>query len=193
MKLFLVSFITSLALLTAVQTRLAAQRYTQEPGHEAVLSTDPAATKSFDQVKFFSHQNLASALKALRVMANRICVIVPVGDTYQDVKKGEILSATRTSEFMLMLADRDFTANAGQMTGTPTSPGILALKDLTIQDFLTQPLVIGGRAVVVRPGAGAIVQMEWKEGDTALIGRESWHQLFHADAGHMRVEIGRRS
>lgn len=193
--LLIVAFLTSIALLTAVQTRLAEQRWTKAPGQEAQLSADPAATKSYETVKFYSSNSIVDALGDLKVMANRACLIVPIGDDYANEKKGEIMSSTRTSDFMLMIADKDFSKDASQMMGSPASPGILALKDLAVTDFVRRPLTIAGRVVPVQPGAGALVELQWqeeKEKNLILRGRECWNQIFRVAAGHERVEVGRR-
>lgn len=191
--LLIVAFITSVALLTATQTRLAAQRYTQTPGTEAQLSTDPAAPKSFELVKFYSSQNVKNALGDLRVTANRACLIVPLGDDYANKREGNLHTSKRSSQFMLMIADKDFSKDASQMTGTKASPGILALKDLAVADFTSKPFVIGSRVVMIAPGAGALVQLEWQERDAIVQGRECWHQIFHAAAGEVVTQIGRRA
>lgn len=192
-----IMFVSTLALLSAVNTAVSAARYHQaSPADPAVLSDDSSDPKLFEKVAFYPDRNLARALTDLRVMKNRVCLIVPQGDTYENERKGQIARSDRTTEFMLIMADRDFSIDAGQLGSTPRSPGILNLKDLAVDLLVKKSFVVESQVVYFAPSAGAVVQLDWKE-DRApaadMKGRECWHQLFIANAGTERTEIGRRT
>jgi hypothetical protein len=197
-KASFIMFLSTLALLTAVKTDLAGRHYSQSVlDQPAVLSTSASDPLLFEHVTFYSNKNLQQALQQLRVMDNRVCMLVPLGDSYLSERKGNELRSARLSEFMLMIADKDFSIDTGRMTASYTTPGILALKDLAVE-ALTQrqySIVDHGRTfrVVLEPDAGAVMQLEWQEKDNpALVGRECWNQIFRAvDAGELRRSIGR--
>lgn len=190
-------FVTTLALLTTVSNTLAAARYSQpSPGEPAVLSENPSDPKIFDKIAFYPERDLGRALADLRIMENRVALIVPQGDTYENERRGQVATSARTTELMIIIADRDFSIDAKQLKATSQSPGILNLKDLTVQLLTRKSFVVEGIVVWIAPSAGALVQMDWKEDKAPaadLKGRESWHQLFVANAGHQETGIGRRT
>lgn len=191
-------FVSTIALLSAVSGALGAARYDQpSPAEPAVLSTDPSDPKLFDKVAFYPDRNLAKALADLRISADRVALIVPQGDTYETAKPGQIAHAARTTEFMIILADRDFSIDSKQMQASANTPGILNIKDLTVQLLVQKSFVIEKQVIYFAPNAGAIVQLGWQEDGKVPVadmrGRECWHQLFLANAGNLRTEIGRRT
>lgn len=192
-----IMFISTLALLATVSDTLGAARYSQPtPADPAVLSADPGDPKLFGKISFYPDRNLARALVDLRVTADRLALIVPLGDDYKSERKGQVVRSERTSELMVIIADRDFSINATQMGPTRHSPGILTMKDLTVRLLTQNSFMIEGRIVYFEPTAGAIVQMGWQEDNkpaTDTKGRESWQQLFVANAGDQATEIGRRT
>lgn len=202
-------FVSSLALLGTVQSTLAAANIAQsleytEGGQPAWALTSPGvnyhglAIPFFEKVSFYPESNLGRALLDLRAPQNRICLIIPQGDTYETGKRGEIAQAVRTTEFMLIIATRDLSIDASQLRPTRQSPGILNLKDLAVELLTKESFVIEDRVIWFAPSAGAVVQIDWKDDSDRPLkadmrGRESWHQLFTANAGEQRTEIGRRS
>lgn len=198
MKFLGLMFVSTLALLNTVSAQLVAARYTQaSPADPAVLSTNPSDHKLFEKVAFYPERNLARALTDLRISADRVALIVPQGDTYETATPGETARAARTTEFMIIMADRDLSIDAKQMGSSSRTPGILNIKDLAVQLLVQKSFVIEKHVVWFAPSAGAIVQMNWLEDNKAPAadtkGRESWHQLFTANAGSIRAETGRRS
>jgi hypothetical protein len=188
-------FLSTLALLTPVKEALTNVRYSQPaPSVEATLSTEPSDPKLFDQVNFHSSKNFAQALRDMRVIRDRVAIIVPLGDDYENELAGTVMKSTRTTEFMIMIADKDFSIDSSQLGSTRQSPGILAIKDLTVQLLVQKPFQIGARTVVIQPAAGAIVALEWEEEKNApTVGRECWNQGFRAYAGFTSTPFGRRT
>jgi hypothetical protein len=190
-------FLSTLALLTAVKTDLSARHYSQPtPNDPAVLSTDLSKPLLFERVEFFSNKNLQQALQQLRLMDNRICLLVPIGDDYTNTIAGNTLTSQRATEFMLMLADRDFSIEAGKMTASFDTPGILALKDLAVEALMQSKKIVSDRGtkfvVAFQPGVGAVIQLEWEQKDTPeLVGRECFGQIFRVNASVQHVAIGR--
>jgi hypothetical protein len=191
-------FVSTLALLTTVSGALGAARYEQSsPAAPAVLSTDPSDPKLFDKVAFYPDRNIARALSDLRISADRVALIVPQGDTYETATPGETAHAARTTEFMVIMADRDLSIDSKQMTPSARTPGILNIKDLAVQLLVQKSFSIESHVIYFAPSAGAIVQLGWQEDNKAPVadmrGRECWHQLFLANAGSLRTSIGRRT
>jgi hypothetical protein len=194
----IMAFVTTLALLTTVSGALAAARYEQSsPAEPAVLSTNPADPKLFDKVAFYPERNIARAFADLRIVGDRVALIIPQGDTYETERQGQIASADRTTEFMIIMADKDLSIDAKQMAPSARTPGILNLKDLTVQLLIEKSFVIEKQIVYFAPSAGALIPIGWQEDNKApaadMKGRECWHQLFLANAGALRTSIGRRT
>lgn len=193
----LLMFVTTLALLAAVQARVEAAHYSQPaPGDPAVLSSSGSDPKLFEHTAFYPDRNLARALNDLKIGDNRIALFVPLGDEHKVETKGTVVTSQRYTEFMMVMADRNFGIDAKQLGASGTSPGILNMKDLTVELVTRESFLIGSRVVGVVPDAGAIVQMEWQEdrrpaADTS--GRECWNQIFRAYVGEMHTSVGRRT
>jgi hypothetical protein len=194
----LTMFVSTLALLTTVSGALGSARYDQpSPAEPAVLSENPSSPKLFEKIAFYPDRNIARALADLRLSQDRIALIVPQGDTYETERKGEIASSDRTTEFMIIMADRDLSIDAKQMTPSTRTPGILNIKDLTVQLLVSKSFVVEKQVIYFAPSAGALIPIGWQEDNKAptadMKGRECWHQLFLAKAGSLRTSIGRRT
>src|SRR4051812_13772253 len=127
-------FLSTFALLNFVKTNLAARRYNQPtPGSPAVLSTNNADPHLFERVEVASQQDLATSLKRLRLMQDRLCLIVPIHNDYRNKLSGNSLSSIRSTAFMLMISDRDLTNTIGTMAPNAFSPGLLNLQDLVVK------------------------------------------------------------
>src|SRR2546423_925108 len=125
-KLAVIMFVSTLALLTTVSGALGAARYDQpSPAEPAVLSDDPSSPKLFEKIAFYPDRNIARALADLRLSQDRIALIVPQGDTYENERKGNIAYSDRTTEFLVIMADRDLSIDAKQMGSSARTPGIL--------------------------------------------------------------------
>ncbi len=197
-KFALIMFVSTLALLNAVSAELSAARYSQpHPADPAVLSTNPSDPKLFDKVAFYPDRNVARALADLRISESRVALIVPQCDTYAAERKGNIAHADRTTEFMVIMADRDLSIDAKQMTPSTQTPGILNIKDLAVQLLVQKSFIVEKRVIYFAPSAGAIVQLGWEQDTKVPVadmrGRECWHQLFTANAGEISTSIGRRT
>src|ERR1051326_8111837 len=195
MRIIFMAFVSTLALLNTVSAAITGAHYRQNLDSSYSLSDNVADAKLFDRVAFYSNRNLARALEDLRITQSRVCLIVPIGDHYAGGKSGDIGQSERFTEFMLVMSERDFSINAG-LGVTNQSPGILNIKDLAVNLLTRKSFSVEGLIVRVSPDAGAIVQMEWKEdrqpaADTS--GRECWNQIFRANAGIIRTEMGRRT
>lgn len=193
-----IMFVSTLALLASVRDTLAAAHYSQpSPSVPAVLSDQPTDPKLFEQIAFYPEDNLGRALVDLRVMKDRVCLVVPQGDTYANERSGQVATSTRTTQFMLIIADRDFSMDAKQMGSTRMSPGILNLKELTVNLLTAQSFIVEGRVIYFDPDSGAVVQWDLKDdskGPTAdMKSRESWTQLFTVNAGDHSRSVGRRT
>src|SRR5258707_663226 len=76
------------------------------PGAAAVLSTDTSKPKLYERVEFYSNKNPEMAMQQLRLMENRVGLIVPVGDDYANQKKGNAVTSERTTDFMVLIMDK---------------------------------------------------------------------------------------
>src|SRR5688572_21331605 len=110
------TFIPTLELLDKVKTLLAA------------LETAPGV-KLFDKVEFFAHADIVAALEDLRIFKQKVCLIVPSGDSYENAEAGTDLRSEVQREFVLLFADRDYGKRQDASTGDATRKGVIYMKD----------------------------------------------------------------
>jgi hypothetical protein len=202
-------FLSTLSLLNAVKADLAGRHFIQSSSTApAILSNSSSDPKLFELVEISSDQDLVVAMKRLRVMNSRVCLIVPLHDDYANKKEGMTFQSERAMSFMLLITDRDITPGAGTMQPNIQTPGILNLKDLVVaaltqksKSITEKDLATGANVsfvVALIPHSGAMLRLEWEEGGNkpgsqSVVGRECWTHIFTVPhAGIVRTNIGRQ-
>jgi hypothetical protein len=188
-------FLSTVSLFNAIKGDLESRRYTQSsPGLAAALSTGPDDKKLFQRVIAHAGKNPEATLEEMRLMENRIAIIAPAGDEHKRQKLGRSTTAERSTDFVVLIMDKNFSASRGTIAGTAESPGLLNLKDLTVAALTQQSYDVDGLVCAIEPDHGAPVTLEWKEkGASENTGREAWGQLFHIEsAGVISIQAGRR-
>lgn len=163
------AFIPTLELLAKVKTRLAA--LTSAPG---VLL--------FDKVEFYAHINIVSALEDLRIFKQRVCLIVPSGDSYESENAGTDLRTVAYRDFVLLFADRDYGRRQDASSGDAQRVGVVGITNIIESDLLGANLDYAPRLIHLHPVEGSPVLLTSQDKDR-LNGREAWTMTWRYCAG----------
>ena len=177
--LTLMAAIATLDLMGALQTRLAAMTLTDEP----------SAPKVFEEVRFSAKKNFLQAVSDLQVANTDVCLIHPVGDTYENARLGAVLQSERFTEFMLLIGTADYSAETGELLDRPDGPSVLTMKDRILEQLTGDNLgFTGPERVALEPLAGAVMQLSYEENGAEIAGRQVWQQVFRTRCGITRVK-----
>lgn len=136
--------------------------------------------RAFEVVAYYSAPDLIRALQELRIHKNRVCLIIPDSDEYENEVSGRVLFTRCFRRVLILLADRDFGRRQDAATGDGTNPGVILLDNLVISDLLGQTLGFDG--VRVEPVFAQPVLITGKERDETT-GREAWQIELMIEAG----------
>ena len=173
----LMAAITTLALMGALKTRVEAM----------TLADLDGSPKAFSEVRFSAKKNFLQAVADLQVANTDVCLIHPVGDTFETKRLGAVLEVERTTEFMLLIGTADFSAETGEMLDRPDGPSVLTLKDRVLEQLTGDNLGFTGvERVSLEPLAGAVMQLAYEENGAEIAGRQVWQQVFRTRCGVTR-------
>lgn len=177
------TFVHTLDLLAALKTRLEA---IQLPNTFSAVTGYP---KLFETVVIWAVQDLVKALQGSFTYDDRVCIIVPGGDTHDHARKGAVLSVHRDTEVHLLFADRNYGKENLALVGEAgETPGVLFIKDLVIDQLTGEKL--GFQNIALSPTSGDPMTLSNKEQENAS-GRDCWAQSFTTNAGIMQVTHSR--
>ena len=168
-------FIPTIDIMAALKTFLAAIVLTPAEG-------ETPEVKLFDKVEFYTMPNLVKALEDLRIFKQRVCLIVPSGDEFDNEVEGRQLTSDADYEFVLLMADRDYGRRQDASTGDDKRPGVIRIKDIVIKELLGENLGFAPRRLNFRPIDGGPVLLSEKQREEAS-GREAWQITWQCDAG----------
>jgi hypothetical protein len=175
------TFVHTLDLLVALKTAIAALQL------PATYDTVPDYPKAFTSVEIYRSQNLLKALEELIVQEDRVCFIVPGGDTHNSETLGNVMQLSRATDIHLLLADRIYgDKNAPLIGETGTGPGVIVLKDVLIDGLVGKTFDF--KNVVLAPTSGEPFHLTDRERENAT-GRDCWAQSFTTRAGLAKVAI----
>ena len=141
-------FVPSLSILSALKAALV------EIPHPT-LAGEPL----FEVVDFHENKKLAEALKDLVTVKQRVAVIVPGGDLYENIKEGRTVRSVRTSTFDILAADRAWTKGGyAAVFGGEKNVGVLRMKDLVIAHLITR-CQLGLPSVILQPNEAAFITL----------------------------------
>jgi hypothetical protein len=125
-----VSFVTTVSILAALKAQL----------ESLPLPGTTTGEKLFERVDFHENKKLREALADLVIIKQRVAIIVPRGDSYENFREGRIIRSKRTSTFDLLFADRAWTKGGHEAVfGGPKNVGTLVMKDLVVDHFVANP------------------------------------------------------
>ncbi|HLP01675.1 MAG TPA: hypothetical protein VK163_06590 [Opitutaceae bacterium] len=143
------------------------------------IPAQPDGEKLFGRVGYFGANRLAEAMKSVFAIEQRVCFIVPGGDTHEGKVEGRHLLTKRTTRLALLIADRSLADRDAALTG------MLELKDRVVRELSEEPAA----GLCFEPGEGEAIVIESKDAPAGTIGRECWLQWFSIPAGTGRAVI----
>ncbi|HWD20513.1 MAG TPA: hypothetical protein VHB20_14670 [Verrucomicrobiae bacterium] len=172
------TFLPTIAIMTAVQTWMKAAVLTP-------ASAPNPAVNLVEDCQFYSSPDLVRAFQELKSFKNRICLIIPSYDHYQETREGNSLKIHCVRQFTLLLCDRDVGNRQKASTGDPADPahpGVLAMKDYVENNLIALNFDFLPALLVLHPLEGQPFKLVDKD-RTDLAGRLGWLMTWQADAG----------
>jgi len=169
--------IRTVPILEAIKSRLEEMTWTPTGG---------GAVLAFGQVIIFDLKDLASALRELLAVEDRVALIVYEGDRWDNEANGQSLTSTLTREVTVIVSDRQLGDRSAATLGSTENPGAYALADLVIES-LHGPLTL--RLVDAAGAARGRAWMQPLDGQPLLIEGQLRDQLVGRAAKVVRIEV----
>jgi hypothetical protein len=142
--------------------------------------------KLFERVEFHENKKLREALSDLIIIKQRVAIIVPGGDSYENLKEGRVVRSRRTSTFDMLLADRSWTKGGHDAVfGGAQNVGVFAMKDIVVDYFVANPQ-LDLPWVVLTPEQGAMIEIADSEAKDSP-GRECCVLNYSTPAGESTI------
>ena len=146
----------------------------------------------FQDVRVYSNQDVAEALKRTLAYDDRVCFLVPSHDAHTSEKKGFELTVSRITQIGMILLDRNYNRfDRAALTGSDTQLGTVEMKDQLLDLFTGQDLGLG-QPVRMEPGESLPVLIVDSD-KPKLKGREAWSIDWQTDAGKVTTRRDRMS
>lgn len=170
------SFVSTLSILAALKAEL-----------EAILLPGGApGEKLFERVDFHENKKLREALADLVIVKQRVCIVVPGGDTYDNTREGRTVRSVLTQSFDLLVADRAWTKGGHEAVfGGTKNLGVLRMKDAVRDHLLAHPQ-LGLPYVVLTPQEGAHIEIADSDAKDSP-GRECFVLSYSTPAGEATI------
>lgn len=115
--------------------------------------------KLFERVEFHENKRLREALTDMFILKQRVCIVVPAGDSYENTREGRGIRSALTQSFDLLIADRAWTRGGHEAVfGGAGNLGVLRMKDVVRDWFLGRPQ-LGLAFVCLTPEEGAHIEI----------------------------------
>lgn len=150
--------------------------------HLAALPFDPAlpaGEKLYHRVGTFGAKRLAEAMRSIFAAEQRVCFIVPGGDSHEGQVDGRHLLSKRTTRLALLIADRSL------VDADTALASLLLLKDRTVHELCEAP----APGLLFEPGDGEPLVVEPADKPAGNLGRECWLQWLSIPAGTARATL----
>lgn len=168
------SFIATLSILDALKAHLTALEIS-------------AGVAAFQAVEYYSQPRLIQALQDLRVHKNRVCLIVPDDEVFENELSGRILITRRTKQVIILLADRQVGRRQDASTGNDSGTYGVETLGFCAMDELTG-LSLGLAGCRIRPTSAGPVTIEGTDREKAT-GREAWRIELDIEAGIKKTTL----
>lgn len=156
---------------------------------EAIAHPTAAGEKLFEAVLYHEDTNLAEALQELIVLKQRVCMVVPQGDRYEQRKEGRSLVSTRLTSVDLVIADRAYTKGGQDAAfGGPKNIGVLKMKELVVAALAENPQLGGLRFCALFPTEGAMLEISADDAKKTP-GRQAFVQNYETPSGEIVMPI----
>lgn len=173
-------FVSTHSILAALKTQL-----------EALPHSDPvkaeAGEKLFERVDFHENKKLREALADLTIIKQRIAIIVPGGQSFQNVKEGRTVRSVRSMSFDLLIADRAWTKGGHEAVfGGDKNIGVIRMAEDVVNHFIENPQ-LGLPYIVLEPQEGAQIEIADSEVKDSP-GRECYVLNYATPAGEAVIK-----
>jgi hypothetical protein len=168
------ALITTLGILNAIKAVVVA----------LPISADVPAVKMFETVQFFTEPDLVAALAQLRIVQNRVCLIIPSADRYEPTRAGREIRIEALREVTFLFADRHFgQPNLGSI-GDDQRPGVLTMKDTLEEMLIGNNLGLKPRLLRMHPLHGEALNIALEQSQQ----RKAWLMSWEVSAGWKAVQ-----
>jgi hypothetical protein len=114
---------------------------------------------AFGNVALFDSENLVAAFQYLLIVEQRVCVIVPLEERWENISKQGRLITKRVLPVMLLVSDRDIASRQVALYGDNTTPGAFALRDLVLA-AVTGQLISNPSGVICEPASCCVMSVK---------------------------------
>jgi hypothetical protein len=135
----------------------------------------------FEVARLYGSTDLARAFADLLVTTEkRVCLILPAGARFENIREGRRLLVKKTVSFNLIICDTDRGTGLDALFGGGGGPGVIALADAVSEALAGAQL--GLPHVALEPLEGDDLEV-FAGNDTADSGRKGWFQAWQTPAG----------
>jgi hypothetical protein len=155
-------FINTSMVLNALSTILSDLQGLYANGQWTVDTSQPVNSPAFGSVKIFDADDLVEAFKWLTITPQRVCVIVPLAEQFQEESINIKMIVRRIFPVALMISDRVMGDRTAALLGNGQTPGAMGLKDLVLP-AVTGQLVPNPSGVVCVPKRAYVMSVKKKD------------------------------
>jgi len=141
-------YVETNTLLAALKTEL-----------ESIPHPTISGERLFERVDYHENKKLREALTDLVISKQRVCIIVPGGDSYSNERQGRVIFSRRVSTLDLLIADRAWTKGGHEAVfGGSKNLGVLKMKDVVVAHLAAHPQ-LGLAYVALTPEEGNQIEI----------------------------------
>ncbi len=144
-------------------------------------------TPVFEEVKLYDSTQMEEALRDLTLRKNRLCLVVPQEDSFDNKLEGRTVVSDAGYRVSLLIADRDYRSGQRAAFGDSESPGTIGMKHLVLKALVGQSL--GLPFVVMHPIEGDTILVSNKGQETKT--RKAYLLTFQTPAGRIQTTVRR--
>lgn len=172
------SLVKTIDVLNAVKAYIAALQLEDESG------------PLFDHVQLYDTTELDEAFADLLVRKDRVCLIVPFGDSYNNVVKTNTLRCEGEYTIAFLLADKDTRNGQKAVFGNGDNLGTIGLKDRLVEELTGNNFNIKRVALLPIEGDTLEISEDKPKGKQSHT-RKGWIHIFKTPSGVLKRTIER--
>lgn len=174
------SFIQTKSVIDALKSKLETMVFPSDSSF--------AGQSLFQSVEAYDIPRLETALRDLLNFDDRICLIVPMPETFENTTSGGELRTIKRQQILLILSDKDYVPGKPAFFGNDTQPGVLCMKDIVVEQLLGASLDLNH--VIFSPVDGESLRVAEDEKQLQK-SREGYRLIFETPMGEVRAQIQR--
>jgi hypothetical protein len=153
------------------------------------LKLADGTTPAFARVELFDSESLLEAFELLTLSEQRICVIVPLDETFNTENRGQILISTRILPVALLISDRVIGDRTKALFGSAANLGAYALAELALP-VVTGRLLDNPNGVTVEPVNTSVLIIKNQKEKQNLPGRAAVALELQCRGGNLQAPLG---